>query len=100
MPAQPQSPSLRSTACGALSVPRKNLGEPDVAARRTASLCCSPLATGRQYAWCLRPPAKRAVLLIISCCSVRVPALFDTLVPTKVHTSASHTWHDEVRKMG
>jgi hypothetical protein len=37
MPAHPHADSLASRECGALSVPRKNLDEPDVAAARTAS---------------------------------------------------------------
>ena len=36
MPAHPQAASLASRACGAVSVPRKNLGEPLTAALRTA----------------------------------------------------------------
>jgi hypothetical protein len=48
MPAQPQGASLVCTACGALSVPRKNLALPLVAAAATASLCLSRLRMGRQ----------------------------------------------------
>ena len=48
MPAQPQADSLSRTACGAESVPRKNLAEPEVAARRKASRWVSRLATGKQ----------------------------------------------------
>ena len=39
---------LGLAVCGALSVPRKNLVDPDVAALRTARRCTSRLATGRQ----------------------------------------------------
>ena len=35
-------------ACGALSVPRKNFGLPEVAASTSASRCSSRLSTGRQ----------------------------------------------------
>lgn len=45
-----------SLACGALSVPRKNLGLPFVAAVNTACLCFSRFNTGRQYACGCRPP--------------------------------------------
>ena len=48
MPAQPQADSLALTLCGALSVPRKYLVEPEVAARRNARRWLSRLATGRQ----------------------------------------------------
>ena len=52
MPAQPQAASLRSTACGALSVPRKNFGEPEVggAAHRQPV----PLALGHRQAISVR----------------------------------------------
>ena len=41
------------TACGALSVPRKNLGDPDVAALRSASRCV--FALGNRQAIGVRP---------------------------------------------
>ena len=48
IPAQPQDVSLVCLACGALSVPRKNLALPDVAAPTRAWRCTSRLSTGRQ----------------------------------------------------
>ena len=47
-PAQPQALSLARSGCGALSVPEKNRGSPEVAASTSASRCDSRLATGRQ----------------------------------------------------
>jgi hypothetical protein len=47
-PAQPQGASFVCRAWGALSVPRKNLGLPLVAAAATASRWRSRFSTGRQ----------------------------------------------------
>ena len=47
-PAQPQVASLAESRCGALSVPRKKDGSPEVAAATRARRCVSRLATGRQ----------------------------------------------------
>ena len=41
MPAQPHAASFVPRACGALSVPRKNFGLPEVAASTRASRCSS-----------------------------------------------------------
>ena len=76
MPAQPQSLSLARRWCGALSVPRKNLALPEVAARRSASRCFSRLATGRQYLCGLIPPTSMALRLMWRCCGVIVAATF------------------------
>ena len=46
--AQPQALSLLSSLCGALSVPRKNRGLPEVAAARNAFWCDARFTTGRQ----------------------------------------------------
>ena len=45
---QPHPDSFCPMEWGAESVPRKNLGEPDTAALRTARRCSSRLTTGRQ----------------------------------------------------
>lgn len=42
-PAQPQAVSLSAVAWGAESVPKKNLGDPDVAASKRATRCGSAL---------------------------------------------------------
>ena len=48
--------TLVSRACGALSVPRKNLRLPPVAACSTARRCFSLFRMGRQKEWGCRPP--------------------------------------------
>src|SRR6185312_17368667 len=88
MPAQPQAASLRGMAWGAVSVPRKNLGEPEVAALRRASRCFSRLATGRQYMWGRRPPAKMALRLMRRWCGVTVAGMLGQLAVTKSAASA------------
>jgi len=47
-PAQPHPVSLFGSVWGALSVPKKKRLSPEVAAFRTANLCSSRFATGRQ----------------------------------------------------
>src|SRR3546814_17109485 len=64
MPAQPQALSLALRACGAVSVPRKNFGLPEVAARRRLSRWRSRLSTGRQYRCGRLPPSNSALRLI------------------------------------
>jgi len=51
-------------ACGALSVPRKKAGSPEVAARRRARRCFSRLAIGRQYMCGRNPPTNKALRLM------------------------------------
>ena len=48
--------TLSPLACGALSVPKKNLGLPLVAAASTACLCSSRLRMGKQNECGRRPP--------------------------------------------
>ena len=52
----PQAEILVSSACGAVSVPRKNFGFPLVAALTRSSRCVSRLSTGRQYICGRIPP--------------------------------------------
>ena len=52
--------TLRCLGWGALSVPRKNLGQLLVAAANTACRCSSRFKIGKQKAWGRRPPCQAA----------------------------------------
>ena len=62
--------TLRCFGWGALSVPRKNLGQLLVAAAITACRCSSLFRIGKQKAWGRRPPCGAACKLVSFGCSL------------------------------